>query len=147
MVTYHLGTRNRRADALPHKDKYLEPGEEHFDTMLKASNFINRMMDGLTSSIHFLLPMTSLQPRSTRPLTMWLVPTTEWPPLSHLKDCIYVLEGQPRLQILNLCHDLPLAGHFGQFKTCNQGLWSFWWLGLQAYIKNYIRSCNYIKKP
>lgn len=62
--------------------------------------------------------------------------------LLYRRGCIYFLEGQSRLPILKLCHNLPDAGCFGQFKTWNLVSRCFWWLDLWAFIKDYITSCN-----
>lgn len=70
--------------------------------------------------------------------------------LLYSKSCIYILERQFRLQVLKLCHDLPLVGHFGQFKTWNPVSRSFWWPDVWAYIKEYIRSyslCSHTENP
>src|SRR5690606_13057799 len=44
--------------------------------------------------------------------------------------------------ILNLCHDQPLAGHFGILKTYDLVKRSFYWHGMKSYIKKYVTSCD-----
>ena len=44
--------------------------------------------------------------------------------------------------ILSLCHDQPLAGHFGTFKTYNLVKRTFYWKGMKKYIQKYVTSCD-----
>lgn len=57
------------------------------------------------------------------------------------KGKIFAPEGT-RLQILQTCHDDPLAGHFG-FKRTLQGIQrEFYWPGMRKYVKDYVRTCQ-----
>lgn len=96
-------------------------------------------------SIHYLLPDDPFATQICQTLNdagsqldsiFWLQNV-----LLYCKSCIYVLERQPRCQVLKLCHESPLMGHFGQLNSWNLVSRSLC-LGLWAYIKDYIRSCN-----
>ena len=40
---------------------------------------------------------------------------------------MYVPDGPSRLQVLQYCHDSPLAGHFGVQKTLELVMRNYWW--------------------
>jgi hypothetical protein len=44
--------------------------------------------------------------------------------------------------IMTYCHDTPLAGHFGVFKTYDLVARTFHWPGMRNYIKKYVLSCD-----
>ena len=44
-------------------------------------------------------------------------------------------------QVLEHCHDAPMAGHFGIAKTMELVKRSFWWSHLQNFVEDYVRTC------
>ena len=58
------------------------------------------------------------------------------------KNLLYVPDGSPRLQVLEHCHDAPMAGHFGIAKTMELVKRSFWWPHLQNFVEDYVRTCD-----
>ena len=57
-------------------------------------------------------------------------------------NLLYVPDGRSRLLILQHCHDMPMAGHFGVHKTLELVSRNYWWPHLRNYVENYIRSCD-----
>ena len=58
------------------------------------------------------------------------------------KNLLYVPDGSPRLQVLEHCHDAPMAGHFGIAKTMELVKRSFWWPHLQNFVEDYVCTCD-----
>lgn len=56
-------------------------------------------------------------------------------------DRIYVPDSI-RLEVLRLCHDSLLAGHFGIEKTMNLVMRSYWWPTFRKDVKLYVSSCQ-----
>ena len=57
-------------------------------------------------------------------------------------NLLYVPDGRSRLLILQHCHDMPMAGHFGVHKTLELVSRNYWWPHLRNYVEDYIRSCD-----
>ena len=55
---------------------------------------------------------------------------------------LYVPDGVARLQVLETCHDSPLAGHFGISKTMQLITRTYWWPQIRKDVRNFIRSCD-----
>ncbi len=55
---------------------------------------------------------------------------------------LYVPDGVARLQVLETCHDSPLAGHFGISKTMKLITRTYWWPQIRKDVRNFIRSCD-----
>src|SRR5690606_26352542 len=47
-----------------------------------------------------------------------------------------------KLLIMTYCHDNPLAGHYGIFKTYDITSRTFHWPGMRGFIKKYVTSCD-----
>lgn len=47
-----------------------------------------------------------------------------------------------KAEILNACHDAPLAGHFGVQRTIELVSRKYWWPGMTTHIKAYIAGCE-----
>src|ERR1700724_2672312 len=47
-----------------------------------------------------------------------------------------------RLEIIKLHHDLPAAGHPGQWKTLELVSRNYWWPGITAQVKSYVSACD-----
>jgi len=57
------------------------------------------------------------------------------------KGKIYVPESC-RHEVVTSCHDTPVAGHPGQWRTLELVQRSFWRPGMAAYMGKYVKSCN-----
>lgn len=47
-----------------------------------------------------------------------------------------------RLDILFICHDIPMAGHLDQVRTFHRVMATFWWPKLWRDTGNYVKSCQ-----
>jgi hypothetical protein len=57
-------------------------------------------------------------------------------------NLLYVPDGSSRLQVLQYCHDSPMAGHFGIHKTLELVSREYWWPQLRQFVEDYVRSCD-----
>ena len=57
------------------------------------------------------------------------------------KGKIYVPKSC-RAEVVMSCHNTPVTGHPGQWRTLELVQRSFWWPGMAAYIGKYIKSCD-----
>jgi len=52
---------------------------------------------------------------------------------------VYVLkDGKLRMEIIQLYHDIPVAGHRGRWKTTKLITRNYWWPGVMKYVGKYI---------
>ena len=47
-----------------------------------------------------------------------------------------------RSEVMKICHDDPLAGHFGQKKTATLVMRKYYWPEMEDNIKDYVRGCD-----
>jgi len=47
-----------------------------------------------------------------------------------------------RVEIIQLHHDIPVAGHGGQWKTVELVTRNYWWLGVTKEVKRYMEGCD-----
>ncbi len=52
------------------------------------------------------------------------------------------LDGSVRAEIMKICHDDPLAGHFGQRKTLTLIQRKYWWPKMAKDIQEYVSGCD-----
>ena len=57
-----------------------------------------------------------------------------------------VLPTQCRKAVLQLAHDIPLAGHLGRQKTAHRVLQRFYWPGLYKDVGEYCKACPECQK-
>ena len=55
---------------------------------------------------------------------------------------LYVPEGRCQTQVLEKCHDDPLAGHFGVTKTLELISRGYWWPQPWKFVKEFIKACD-----
>ena len=56
---------------------------------------------------------------------------------------IYILKDKAlRTEIVRIHHDLPPAGHPGQWKTLELVSCNYWWPGMGKFVKEYIGTCD-----
>jgi len=56
---------------------------------------------------------------------------------------IYVpKDGELRAEIIWLYHDVPVAGHGGQWKTVELVTRNYWWLGVTRDVGRYVEECD-----
>ena len=61
----------------------------------------------------------------------------------YYKDKIFVPANKAlRLQVLQECHDLPIAGHLGIEKTLKTIQWNFDWPEMRSHVQQYVNSCD-----
>ena len=59
------------------------------------------------------------------------------------KEKVYVLKDEKlRVEIIQLHHDTPIAGHGGQWKTVELVTQNYWWPGVTKEVKRYVEGCN-----
>ena len=58
------------------------------------------------------------------------------------KGRTYVPEGPLRLEVLQTCHDDPLAGHFGFDRTLELVRRAHFWPRMRQFVKDYTNSCQ-----
>ena len=66
---------------------------------------------------------------------------TEEEGIYFFNERIYV-PSDLRLQVLEQCHDSPLAGHFGQKRTLELIQRDYYWPGLSTATKDYVKGCH-----
>jgi len=57
------------------------------------------------------------------------------------KGKLYVPESC-RADVVESCHDTPVAGHPGQWRTLELVQRSYWWPGMTGYVGKYVKSCD-----
>ena len=55
---------------------------------------------------------------------------------------LYIPDCPARLQVLQHCHDIPMARHFGVHKTLELITRSYWWPQLRSFVEDYVRTCD-----
>jgi len=56
---------------------------------------------------------------------------------------VYVPKDEKlRVEIIRLHHDIPIAGHGGQWKTVELVTRNYWWLGVTKEVKQYVEGCD-----
>jgi len=56
---------------------------------------------------------------------------------------VYVPKDEKlRVEILWLHHDMPIAGHGGQWKTVELVTRNYWWSGVTKEVKRYVEGCD-----
>ena len=66
----------------------------------------------------------------------------KWKPGTSEELVQVVLPKSQRGQVLELAHNVPMAGHRGQERTLQRICGRFWWPGLKTDVKQYVRSCS-----
>src|SRR5258705_2633835 len=59
-----------------------------------------------------------------------------------MKDDKVYVPATCRAEVVRQHHDVPIAGHPGQWRTLELVRRSFWWKGMTAYVGRYVRSCD-----
>ena len=70
----------------------------------------------------------------------------KWKPGTSEELVQVILPKSRRGQVLELAHDVPMAGHKGQERTLQRICGRFWWPGLKKDVKQYVRSCPECQK-
>ena len=56
---------------------------------------------------------------------------------------VYVPKDEKlRVEIIWLHHDIPIAGHRGQWKTVELVTRNYWWPGIMKEVKQYVEGCD-----
>ena len=60
---------------------------------------------------------------------------------------VYALRDEKlRLEIIQLHHNMPIAGHRKQWKTVELITRNYWWPGVTKEVKRYIKGCDQCQK-
>jgi hypothetical protein len=62
--------------------------------------------------------------------------------LLYFKGLLYICPRPTRFKIIQMCHNLPAAGHFGFNKTMELISRDFWWPQIWKLVKEFIQSCD-----
>ena len=56
---------------------------------------------------------------------------------------VYVLKNEKlRVEIIQLHHDIPIAGHGEQWKMVELVTRNYWWPGIMKEVKRYVEGCD-----
>ena len=56
---------------------------------------------------------------------------------------MYVLKDKKlKVEIIQLHHDVPVAGHEGKWKTTKLVMRNYWWLEVIKYVRKYVEECG-----
>jgi len=59
------------------------------------------------------------------------------------EEKVYVSKDEKlRAEIIQLHHDMPVAGHGGQWKMVELVTRNYWWLGVTRDVERYMEGCN-----
>jgi len=59
------------------------------------------------------------------------------------EERVYVPKDEKlRVEIIRLHHDMPIAGHGGQWKTVELVTRNYWWSGMMKEVKRYVEGCD-----
>ena len=59
------------------------------------------------------------------------------------KEKVYMPKNEElRVEIIQLHHDVPAAGHGGRQKTVELVMRNYWWLGVTRDIRKYVEGCD-----
>jgi len=59
------------------------------------------------------------------------------------EEKVYVLKDEElRVEVIQLHHDVPMAGHGGRWKTVELVTRNDWWLGVTSDVEKYVEGCN-----
>lgn len=113
VIEFRPGVNNSRADTLSRREDYTPVQEDqHPAEVIPPERFI---------ASPAVAACTNLQPSRKRR---------------------EIQSAEEKLQILQDRHDAPVGGHFGRRRTHQNVARDFWWKGMTAYIKDFVRSCD-----
>ena len=56
---------------------------------------------------------------------------------------MYVLKDKKlKVEIIQLHHDIPVAGHEEKWKTTKLVMRNYWWLEVIKYVRKYVEECG-----
>ena len=101
---------------------------------------VRRLRDGMLRDKHARIVREAQRaPEGSRP--DWVNRWTDRPNgLLQYEGRLYV-PAIARIEVLRMCHDDPLAGHFGFRRTMDTVSREFWWPQVRQQVKDYCRSC------
>ena len=76
-------------------------------------------------------------------LENWKVENVNGKQTIFFKEKNYIpMDQELQRDIVRMYHDHKTAGHPGELETYNAVRQSYWWPGLQTFIKNYVQGCG-----
>jgi hypothetical protein len=168
VITYRPGSQQGKADALSRRS-YLapRPGEPTFDLqkqVLLTPHRLRLMVANvsetpLDSSFVESIRAKIISDSFTQDILAHIIPdraSSSKTKLSRLdyhkfsyhdgllfrNNKMYIPDGPSRLEVLQYCHDSPLAGHFGVHKTLELVNRHYWWPQLRQFVIEYVHTCD-----
>jgi len=157
-IVYRSGAKNKAADALSRKDSEEEPkGGESFpndkpilDRIIGLNPLESLPLIPENSDLIRKIKDVALQDDTFFEIFNDLTNDPDSHPeyskdenLLYYQGRIYVPDNQDiKREILQQCHDDPLSGHYGLFKTHELVSRSFYWPGMRAFTKKFVLSCD-----
>ncbi len=130
VIVYIPGQLNPVADALSKREDYFPLEKDKANCL---SNILLPPEKFKLCSVKSSLMQSTLE-NLTAP-TM----ASKAKPLPHQ---IVISDPDKQLEVVKQRHDSPVARHFGQAKTYDLVTRDFWWPGIRAYIKDYVKTCT-----
>ena len=144
------------SDALSRQPDHCPDNEEAEEQILLSKEiFINLLDIGpqewITSAKNFNFDVKNTisilledGPGSIRnDLEDWKLEEKDGQKVLFYKGKVYIPKDQNlQWDILKLYHDHEMAGHPGGLETYNSVWQSYWWPGLQVFVKNYVKGCG-----
>jgi hypothetical protein len=151
VIKYRAGAENCRADALSRRsdmtqnqtalpNQIFKAGQLQLCTAgpeLSPTTLLEQIREGYNSDTVSCKLMNSLGQQVNIP------PYSLRNGLIYFESQVYVPDVESiQVTILELFHDSPCAGHFGQAKTFELVSREFYWSGMRKFINSYLRSCD-----
>ena len=159
-ICFRPGIQHGKADALSRRPDFaLRPGDaayaqqshsvfkpdqlQLFSTlMLHDDNLLQAIAKATKTDPFATAIIKSMHGSSTATQRSDLHQFTVQDGLLYRDHLLYVPEGSCRTQVLQTCHDDPLAGHFGVAKTLELVSRGFWWPQPWKFVKEFIKTCD-----
>ena len=156
-ITFRPGRLCGNADALSRREDYeLTPDTPHVQQMnrpLLVHSPNGYRLDPTISVDAVVVSVQSDLLGRIREASADFIPTITDDPEYEVVDGLAYMDGlvvvpslDLRIEILEQCHDSPLAGHYGNAKTIELVTRNYWWPGLRRMVRKYISGCDVCKR-
>lgn len=152
-ITHKAGTTQVRSDALSRRKDHDNGSHDNEDkVLLPDAVFVRRttetqdIRERIRQSTEYdpeLAESLSILRSGNNTLRKDLVDWEERDGFLYYRKRLYVPNDPSlRREVAKLHHDLPTAGHRGQFATIVSVQREFWWPGLSRFVRNYVKGCT-----